>query len=223
MAIEAELPTTEEVKDTESNFLSKPGTYHFAVMNADENPTYRGGDKKGQMMDGFEIEAAVQAGPEAGKSHRFFVRNPNLAHKDQGVFCKALRGKWLEALALVDPSQRGKTVTIELVNASGQVMVMGRQFIATMEANKGQNDKSYLDLAGAKVWHVDDPNADKCERNQPALSPNLYPAKFRRDPKSFETQKSSGANGNGHAAGNKQQTQESVGAGANGGVDLNDI
>jgi hypothetical protein len=217
MAIEAELPTTEEVNNTESNFLSNPGTYHFAVMSADENPTYRGGDKKGQMMDGFEIEAAVQAGPEKGKSHRFFVRNPNLSHKDQGVFCKALRGKWLEAIAVVDPSQRGKTVTIELVNGNGQVLVMGRQFIATMEANKGQNDKSYLDLAGAKVWHVDDPNADKCERNQAALSPNIYPPKFRRDPSSFKQ------NGNGNGTANKAPAQQQQTAPAGGGVNLDDV
>src|SRR4051794_34703244 len=119
MAFETELPTDEEVKESESSFLTKPGTYHFAVIDANENPVYRGGDKKGSMMDGFEIEAAVQAGPEKGKSHRFFVRHPNLSHKDQGRFCKTLRGMWLEAIAVVDPSRRGQTVTIELQAADG--------------------------------------------------------------------------------------------------------
>lgn len=219
MAIEAELPTREEMDSTDSNFLSKPGTYHFAVMNADEQPTYRGGDKKGQLMDGFEIEAAVQAGPEKGKSHRFFIRNPNLSHKDQGAFCKAVRGRWLEAIAVVDPSQYGKTVTIELVNSSGNVLVMGRQFIATMKQEKSNNGKEYLDLDGAKVWHIDDPNADKCERNQAALAPNIYPPKLRRSPESFKQNGS----GNGSAAKAPTQPASAVGAAAGGGVSLDDV
>lgn len=217
MAIEAELPTTEEVDNTESNFLSKPGTFHFAVMNADEQPTERWGDRKGQLMDGFEIEAAVQAGPEKGKTHRFFVRNPNLSHKDQGVFCKALRGKWLEAIAVVDPSHRGKTVTIELVNSNGQVVVMGRQFIAKMSQETSSKGKPYIDLDGAKVWHVDDPNAEKCERNQDAIK--LLPKQFRRDPSTFKSGQSNGSsNGNGSASGNKQQTPAEAA-----GVDLDTI
>lgn len=219
MAIEAELPTAEEVADTESNFLSKPGTYHFAVMHADENPTYRGGESKGKLMDGFEIEAAVQAGSEKGKSHRFFIRNPNLSHRDQGQFCKALRGKWLEAIAVVGPAQWGKTVTIELVDSQGNVVVRGRQFIASMSPSK--DNPKYLDLDGAKVWHPDDESADKCERNQEALK--LRPKAHCRDPKSFVKQDSKAA-GNG-SGGNKAPANQPAGAGATAaaGVDMNDI
>lgn len=204
MAIEAELPTTEEVNETESSFLEKPGTYHFAVTHANEAPQERWGDKKGQLMDGFEIEASVQAGHEKGKTFRFFVRNPNLSHKDQGLFCKALRGRWLEAIAVVDPTQRGKTVTVELVDSNGQVVVAGRQFIATMKQEKSEKGKLYIELSGAKVWHVDDPSADQCERNQEAIK--LLPKKFRRDPASFAKP---GTNGNGQSNGNGSAGQQS--------------
>jgi len=198
MAFDTELPTQEEVSDSESNFLSRPGTYHFSVTHADENPQYRSGQKKGQMIDGFEIEAAVLAGPEKGKQHRFLVRHPNLAHKDGGMFCKTLRGKWLEAIAVTDPSQRGKTVTIELVDANGNVVVNGRQFKATLVSEKSENGKSYLELSGMKVWHVDDPNAEQCEMNHDALKPDFYPPKFRRSPESFKSNGNGAAGGKGH-------------------------
>ena len=83
MAFETELPTDEEVKESESSFLTKPGTYHFAVIDANENPVYRGGDKKGQMMDGFEIEAAVQAGLARSQ-----LRIRQIARREFGNLCE---------------------------------------------------------------------------------------------------------------------------------------
>jgi hypothetical protein len=223
MAMEFETPTDEEVKESESQFLSKRGTYHFAVIDADENPTWRSGKLKDQLKDGFEVEAAVQAGPEKGKTHRFFLRNPNLAHKDGGRFCKVLQGMFLEAIAVVNPADRGKKVTIELareVNGVKQTLIGGRQFIATL---KPSDDPKYLELDGTKVWHVDDPSADPCERNQAALSPNLYPPKFRRDPKSFEKQNGGGAAGGNGATKQPAASNSRPAGAAAGGVSLDDI
>lgn len=223
MAMEFDAPTEEEVKESEGNFLSKGGTYHFSVIDADENPQYRGGDKKGQMRDGFEVEASVVAGPLRGKSHRFFLRNPNLAHKDGGRFCKVLQGMFLEALAITNPADRGKRITVELSREGSngkQCLIAGRQFIATL---KPSEDPKYLELDGTKVWHVDDPAADQCERDQNALK--LLPKSLRRDPASFKPAAPASGNGssNGNGSSGKSGSgQQAAMAGASAGNSLLD-
>lgn len=182
MDFEASEDTTNDAP-----FLEKPGVYHMSVVHAVENATFRGGDKKGQFRGGFEIEFVVLAGPEAKKSTRVFFRNPDLSHSDQGAFCRKVQTRALEAIAVLGPQFRGKQVTVTLEGGDGQPCpIAGRQAIVKLEQGKDREGKAtkFLDLAGANIWHVDDPEAEQCERNQDALK--LLPASLRRSPESFK-------------------------------------
>lgn len=194
MAIELELAPEEEMaeKDWDAMRLKTAGCYHFVVTGADEEPVWRGGASKGQPRNGFLVEAEVVAGPMKGKTQEFLVRTPSAEDKDGGKFGRVVRAKFLEAISVVNPADRGKTVVIELVKGDDCV-IAGRQFIAKLKAN----DKGYLDLEGRHIWHVDDPAADQCERDQKAIG--MIPAKFRRKPESFEkVDQGAGSNGNGN-------------------------
>ncbi len=192
----------EHPDDLGGDQLKVKGTYHFAILHTDENPVFKSGENKGKMRDGFATEFEVLAGPQSKKTINVFFRNGNLSHKDQGAFCRRVQGRALEAWGLVDPTQRGHKVTVELDHA------VGRQFVATITGRTGDDGKEYLELDGDSIWHIDDPTAPQCERNQKALDPSIYPAKLRRKPESFGKVAASGngSSGNGSTsnAGAKQ-------------------
>lgn len=187
MAIDFE---TSESTEMGAKFLEEEGTYHVMVIHTDEAPTIRSGNRKGEYLDGFEVEVEVIAGDQAKKTHRLMFNNPNLSHKDGGDFARRLQTRFLEVVGLIDPTQKGKRVSVELKTAET------RQFIAAFK-NREKDGKTYLQLDGGKFWHIDDPSADKCERDQLAI--DKLAGAYRRDPKSFETAKPA-TNGNGSAS-----------------------
>jgi hypothetical protein len=214
MAIEVD--TSEDVSN-DAPFLKEPGDYHVAVIHAEEEATYKRGKKKGELRGGFCLDVEILAGPQKKKVAEVFCRHPAASHKDGGDFCRKVQQRTLEAISVVNPSDRGKKVTVELVKADGTIPVLARQCIVRFE----KNDEGYIELSGANIWHIDDPDAPQCERNQEAVK--LY-TKFRRDPKSFVKAdgKPATSNGNGSASGGASQQKQAAGAGA-AGVDLEDI
>jgi hypothetical protein len=170
-------------------FLKAAGTYHFAVERINEEPVWRGGDKKGQPMGGFEIEASVQAGAHEGSKFTIHVREPSLAHKDGGAFARQIIKRTLVALGYCPPNSGGR---IEADFKTGG----GRQFVVTLV----ENDKGYLEVKGDAIYHVDDPAAPSCDRNQAAIG--LIPKTMRFKPEQFRPSAQANGQSNGHANGN---------------------
>lgn len=190
MPYEMEMP---ESFDTGGSFLTEPGTYHFSVLNVDEQPQSRGG----QLIDGFRVDMDVVAGSQSKKQVEVVFFNPKLTDKNGGEMAKKKQARFVIATGLLQAAKPGERVTVDLQQAKG------RQLVATMSKRKSQDgDKEYIDLNFADIWHVDDPAAPNCERNQDALK--LLPKSLRRDAASFQKQ----AAGNGRASGNGHAQQQ---------------
>jgi len=180
---------TSESTELDSQFLNAPGTYHVAVIGTDEQPEKK--DNSG-FIDAFEVQIEVLAGPHAKKTSRLLFNNPNSNHKDKGEFARKMQTRILEILGLIGEEQKGKAVSVELSHA------MGRQFIARFKAEE-YNGKQQIRLDGGNFWHIDDPNADQCERNESAIG--LLSKSLRRDPASFKKASPTPAAGHANAGG----------------------
>lgn len=178
---ELEMP---ESFDTGGSFLQEAGTYHLAVLSVDEQPTSKDGSK---MLDGFRVDVEVLGGPHAKKQAELMFFRPKLTDKNGGEMAKKKQGRFVVATGVVAEAKPGEKVTVDLAKA------VGRQLIATFAKRPNQDGtKEFLDLNFADIWHVDDPSAPSCEKNQQALG--LLPKGLRRTAESF------GQNGNGKTA-----------------------
>ena len=183
MAFEFDAPEADEMVGG-SLYLDEPGTYHVVVTEVDEQPE----KSSGELLDGFRVKFSVLAGTVPGQEDKlvsilFF--NPNMASKDGGAFAKRKQAKFLYATGLLDETNLGKRVSIELSDA------VGRQCVIQLE--KQDDESRFLQLCYDNIWHVDHPDAAKFPKNEDALK--LIPSNLRRDPSSFPTRGS----GNGSA------------------------
>ena len=212
MAIKFEASNDTEI---DPPYLQVGGTFLFMITHADENPVIRFGPKKNQFFPGFAVRGEVLTGEHKGKTHYFEIRNPDLSHKDKGEFCKKVQTRFFEATAFTDKTKRGVETLIELARDG-----KGRMFIATLEAKPGENGKVFPELDGGKIWHVDDPNADKCGEISASMLA-LLPKELRRAPEYFAEDKPAG--GNGHANGNGNGHSAPPPANKPGNVNLDDL
>lgn len=196
---------TPEKMDSDSTFLTEPGTYHFAVLAVDERPT----NKAGAPLDGFRVHCCALDGTATGQAKKeiellFFAPKPT--EKNGGEFSKRKIARFAMATGILPQAAPGQRVSIDLQAAAG------RQFVAEVERQKDQqgNETKFLQLAWANIWHVDDPAVASVPKDATALG--LLPKDLRRAAESFATAK---PNGNG------QQAQQKPAA--TGGVDLSDL
>lgn len=211
MAIEVEMPDT---MDGGGTFLKEKGVYHLAVLDVSETPQKRDGSLIQNAEFGVDLE--VLAGPQAKKQKDivFFKTDPSKPKTGEGsggnqLALRKIRA-FLESTGVVaERVPGGNTYTCDPTKAKG------RQLIAEFEFDSREGKEKNLQLAWANIWHIDDPSAPQCERNQEAIK--LLPASLRRKPESFKAEKaasgakSSGSNGNGQqSSGGQQQQKQSV-------------
>lgn len=216
------MDASETIESAE--WLKTPGVYHFQIERGNENPMTRDNRPRG----GFALECSVLAGPQDGAKVNMHANEPNLSHKDGGEFAKKVQTRILVAIGMLNENHLGKRVSIEIEKDAP-----GRQFIARMDFDDKDTEKKYLGLAGAQIWHIDDPSAPPCDRNLDAIK--LLPANLRRDPASFKKKDSGNGGSAGSAAANKPappsgsdsaaapQTQVQQPAAAAAGVNLDDL
>lgn len=192
-----------ESVETGGSFLEQPGTYHFAVLDVDEQPQ----SKSGQLIDGFRVTAEVLAGTVDGQEGRqvdliFF--NPKLTDKNNGEFAKKRQWRFGMAVCLVGgPKKPGEQATVNLQDAKG------RQFIATVAYDdRDTSGRKFLQLNFADIWHVDDPQAPRFRLNEAALA--WLPKEMRRDPSFFKQMSSNGKTANGNQGGVRAAVQPSA-------------
>lgn len=133
------------------NFMDRPGQFHFAVSHAEDGPVFNG-----SIADAVVLDLTCLAGTEpsqARKTVKLFLNNPNLSHKDGGEFCAKVQARAAIALGLLDPkTPAGQEVVIDWSKAAG------RQCVAKLIAEKDSKGKDRLNLDGARIWAVDDPD-----------------------------------------------------------------
>jgi hypothetical protein len=165
------------------NWLRSPGTYHLVITAAEENPE----TKAHKIRDGFAATCQTLEGTvrddndvftERDKTVTIFFRNPQLTDKNEGLFARQKQGKFFVATGLMTEDQVGQSLDIDLDDC------IGRQVIATLEAEAGDNGMIFLDLHFSDIWHIDDPAAAKYPKCQKSIG--LVPKAHRRDPNSFE-------------------------------------
>ncbi len=169
----------------DGQFLRTPGIYHLAVQDVTV-----GAGPSGKAIDGFTVALEVLDGTvrsesgctEIGNTINVTYFNPKLTEKDGGLFTRKKQSKFLVAVNALDPTLKGKKVSIDLEKVRGQ------QLIASLEVDdyNSQEGKKYLQVSGAGLdaWHVDDPRAAGIPKSPAALK--LIPATLRHDAKWFE-------------------------------------
>lgn len=131
-------------------FVDQEGWYHFVVVEGKEVATKRSdGSIIPGMLCQFELIVLDSSVPEQrDKTMSVCVRAPSPQHKDGGDFCRKVADRWWLALSLASRQdlEAKKRLSIDVASARG------RQFVAKVE--KGEK---YCDIAGADIYHVDDP------------------------------------------------------------------
>jgi len=153
-----------------STFLDKPGWFHFLVNLIDEQPTKRDGG----AIDGIRVECTCLGGTEASQEKRSFdpvLFNPSENHKDGGEFATRVHLRLADACCFPLPAA-GEEVDIDWSKAKGS------QIVALVKLSKGQDGKERLEIDGAHIYHVDDPDVKEIPKNQKMLA--LLPASKRR-------------------------------------------
>lgn len=179
-----EMPTEEEMA-AQGSYLKTPGRYLLHITDMDEQPA----TKEGKAISGFKADASVVGSDHAGKKVDILIRSPNSSHKDGGKFGRRVQASFFIAAGLITHEQLGKSVTIELQDATNRMVVADLDF----EKNEDGTLKKYLGLSYANIWHIDDPHvADFMKAHQKDIA--VLPKEHRRDPASFKT---ASTNGNG--------------------------
>jgi hypothetical protein len=104
--------------------------------------------------------------------------NGKLTDKNEGLFARQKQGRFFLATGLLTEDQLGTEVDIDLEDA------VGRQVVLTLEEQDGKNDRKFLSLHFADIWHIDDPAVSHFP--QCSASKGLIPPSHRRDLKSFQ-------------------------------------
>ncbi len=160
-----------------SAFLDKPGWYHFLVNEVDEQPL----NKSNGVLDGIRPVLTCLGGTEASQEKRTFdplLFNPAESHKDGGEFATRVHLRLADACNFPLPAA-GEDVEIDWTKAKGN------QIVACVKPGK---DPKFLEIDGAHIYHVDDPEVAAIPKNEKMLG--LLPASKRRAAKSTTDAKS---------------------------------
>ena len=156
-------------------FVTHPGTYHFMVIDSQEQAT----DKDGKPLDGFRVVGQVLAGTvpgEKGKTLSLIFFHPKPTDKNEGAMARKKQTRCFIALSKMKPADAGKKIAIDLTPDE----TIGRQLVVTLEKEDG---KDYLRLHFADIFHVDDPEAAPFPKDANLLA--SLPPEWRMKPEDF--------------------------------------
>ncbi len=181
-----DMPEQDEL-NAGGNYLDVEGRHLLQITHIDEQPVNR--DKA--PIDGLKVDFAGAAGPHAGKKVDILFRAPKLNGKDGGKWARNKRAAFAIATGLIDESKLGQQVTIDVQAAINRLVVVDLEF-----GEPNENNKRFLDLKFANIYHVDDPKVADFMKAYPSIV-GMLPKEHRRDPASFKT---AAPNGNGSSA-----------------------
>lgn len=199
MAIDFEDNDGSDFFGGESQHLKAPGTYHFLISHASEQPT----SAKGALIPNaiLQLQLTVADGPQKDKTldMTFFGLKADASAKAKEWHNRKLIRIAYAAGLIGNANIMGKIGPIEFTQAKGRQVVM----TVDQREDKEGVKQEYLDMVFANVWHVDDPSAPKDAVKNAGLV-NLLPAGLRRTPeyfaelRKFEEAKKAGVSGGGN-------------------------
>jgi len=178
MSTEFEVEVADDF-ESESSFLSKPGTYHLVIEDVKV-----GVGPKGNAIEGATFSLSVYAGTvesEKKKTYNHVIFFPKATHKDGGKFATKVLSKFLLAANQVNPSDKGKRIAIDPEKLVAQQIVM-----SFVHGKPGDDGKSYLEVdnGGLAVYHIDDPHVAGIPKDTAAIG--LLPKELRHDKAWFD-------------------------------------
>lgn len=153
--------------------VSKAGDYHMVIEDISEPAVKPDGSLIQNSLFGVTAKVfATNAAGQEDKEWRGVWFNPNLQAKDGGKFDRKKVDRFLLAVGLINPSDKGIEAEIDLGDA------IGRQFLIRLEENQTKEGKTVLQMKFADIYHVDDPEAADIPKSQEGLS--MIPPELRR-------------------------------------------
>lgn len=156
-------------------FVEEPGQYHMVI----EDIAHPARNHKGERIEGglFNVSLKVLAGSVEGQEDKEFNTTffqPKADSKDGGDFARKKIDRFLLASNLLRDGDQGKTVDIDLDAAKHCQICLKLE----RKTNSKDKTKTYLDIEGAHIYHVDDVEVKNWEKRREALA--VIPPKFRR-------------------------------------------
>lgn len=153
--------------------VSKAGDYHMVIEDISEPAVKPDGSLIQNSLFGVTAKVfATNAAGQEDKEWRGVWFNPNLQAKDGGKFDRKKVDRFLLAVGLINPSDKGIEAEIDLGDA------IGRQFLIRLEENQTKDGKTVVQMKFADIYHVDDPEAADIPKSKEGLS--MIPAELRR-------------------------------------------
>jgi hypothetical protein len=165
-----------------STFLEQPGDYHMLITKVDYPALKHDGSMNNEAL--FDVHCSVLAGStpnQENKTIKLTFYPPNLQSKDNGKFARKKVDRFLIAVGLMEPSDVGKELDINIEEADM------RQFCVRLEKQsrevedrktKKKEMKEFVTIRFADIFHVDDPDAAVIPKDNAAL--NVIPSLQRR-------------------------------------------
>lgn len=163
-----------------SSFLSKPGTFHIIVTNADPDPVTR----DGKPMEGLKIEGEILDGTEPsekGKAVEFMLWAPKPTDKNNGEMAKRKLTRFSYAMGFIQSFAPGQRVEIDCEACEG------RQMVAKFSEQE-RDGKKRIELHFSDIFHVDDPSVAEVPKAAQALG--VIPKNLRKEVSKTSTAKS---------------------------------
>lgn len=156
------------------------GWHHVVITAAREGAVKSDGNPINNAMAQIECEVIASTVPTAvGKAWENTFFQPKLNGKDGGAFTKKVFDRFLMATSMATQEQLDNPESELDINMESMV---GRQFIVKLATEDGDNNKKYLRIAYADIFHVDDPAVKDQPKNEQYLKPDFFPPEWRWDP-----------------------------------------
>lgn len=176
-----------------TQYLDKPGQFHFYVNKVDDQPQ----KQDGTVMDGIRLDLVCHGGTDLTQVKKVFsplLFNPSESHRDGGEFATKVHLRLADACGLLPKLGADvEEVDIDWSKAAGKQIIAFVKF-----GKKKEGEEPRLEIDGAHIYHVDDPEAAHVPTNKAVLS--LLPAALRRNSTDKHDARNQQPVGNGKAA-----------------------
>jgi len=144
------------------NYLEVECWAHAKITCADASPKDKNGNSRSNAIVELTMEvlAATEQGQE-GKVVKEIIWGPKLDATDGGKFARRKIGRLAIATGLVDENSKGKRVSVDFSKLEGRQMIV--QF------KLDSDEKKYMGIAFADMYHIDDPRKKNVPRDQTAI------------------------------------------------------
>jgi len=182
MAMTMQMP--KKVQGAGGAWLDKPGVYHCTISDVQENAT----DKDQKPLNGFKVQLSVLDGTvrdsvgctERNKTFDLILFHPDPTKSESSQeWSLRKQAAFIIGAGLVTEKQLGEAVSFDLNAAKDRQVI-----VALNRSDRSTDTKTFLELAYADIFHIDDPRTEKFPKDAAAI--RLLPPHMRRDPKSFD-------------------------------------